>query len=55
MVVRIAGAQVAGKEAALAKVDAGNTGFEISAQEATVDRLRAEYNRQAADIQRYRA
>ena len=48
-------AQVEAKQAALNKVLAGNSAFEISAQRSGVERLRSEVERQTADFRRYNA
>jgi hypothetical protein len=51
--VSVARAQVAQEQAAYDKVVAGNSAFQIAAQRATVERLRAEAQRQASDVERY--
>ena len=53
--VSVARAQVAQEQAAFDKVAAGNSAFQIAAQRATVERLRAEAQRQASDVERYRS
>lgn len=53
--VGVARAQVASKQAALNKVLAGNSRFEIAAQRSAVERLRAEADRQDSDFRRYQA
>jgi len=53
--VSVARAQVAQQQAAFDKVVAGNSAFQIAAQRATVERLRAEAERQASDVERYRS
>ena len=53
--VSVARAQVAQEQAAYDKVAAGNSAFQIAAQRATVERLRAEAQRQASDVERYRS
>jgi HlyD family secretion protein len=52
--VSIARADVLQKQAALEKVQAGNSDFQIAAQKATVERLRVEATRQTVDVERYR-
>ena len=53
--VSVARAQVAAKQAALRKAQAGNSAFEVSAQQATVERLRAEADRQTEEYRQYNA
>jgi len=48
-----ANAQVEAKQAALNKVLAGNSAYEITAQQSAVERLRSEVERQTADFRRY--
>jgi len=52
--VSVARADVLQKQAALEKVQAGNSDFQIAAQKATVERLRVEAARQTVDVERYR-
>ncbi len=52
--VSVARADVLQKQAALDKVQAGNSDFQIAAQKATVERLRVEATRQTVDVERYR-
>jgi HlyD family secretion protein len=52
--VSVARADVLQKQAALEKVQAGNSDFQIAAQKATVERLRVEATRQTVDVERYR-
>jgi HlyD family secretion protein len=52
--VSIARADVLQKQAALEKVQVGNSDFQIAAQKATVERLRVEATRQTVDVERYR-
>jgi HlyD family secretion protein len=52
--VFVARADVLQKQAALEKVQAGNSDFQIAAQKATVERLRVEATRQTVDVERYR-
>jgi HlyD family secretion protein len=52
--VAVEQSQVAAKKAALDKVSAGNSTYQIAAQQASVDRLRVEATRQASDVQRYK-
>ena len=52
--VAIATSQVAQKQASLDRVRAGNSAFQIGAQQATVEKLRADATRQEFDIKRYK-
>ena len=53
--VSVARAQVSAKQAALIKTQAGNSAFEVSAQQAAVDRLHVEADREADEYRRYNA
>ncbi len=53
--VALAASQVAARRSALARTSAGNSAFQITAQGATVERLRAEADRERQDYLRYEA